>query len=141
MVAGTFSPLVKSIIKKSAEDQGLERSATAAMAGLARLACGSKEFGSGGGGGTSICGAGSVCVGAAGRECANHRTAKKRMIPKATSPAIKGSSGFVRRRRGGPAVTPGMLGMSALKRVAEVSSFICGPMHEQIQRHSERVSE
>src|ERR1700682_2000569 len=124
MVAGTVSPLER-VIKKTAEDHGLASCEVSAITEFLSLAWGSDAAGSGGGGGTSICGLGSARAGSAGLAGFSQCVPKRINKPSTRNPIIKGKSGL---RRGGLAElpTPGISGMSILKRSGEDCSVIVG---------------
>jgi len=58
-----------------------------------------------------------------GRECANQRTTRRRTTPKTAMPMMRGRRGLERRRAEAGA-TPGISGISALKREGEELSII-----------------
>lgn len=81
---------------------------------------------------------GSTRAGCGGCERPNQRTPKSSTTPKTITPPISGRSGLDRDPRRDEGETPGICGISALKR-AEVSSMVANPENELKLRHSERV--
>src|SRR2546429_277573 len=112
---GVLPPLSSLRIKNCLEDQGLAISSMLATPGEASVACGSRVLGSGAGVGTSICGwsatRGSVCLGWSAQRAPRKTTTSTRRSP---IPSLREES------RGGDGApsedTPGICGMSALKR-------------------------
>src|SRR5215467_12075563 len=115
---GTFSPLRPLRMKNPFEDQGLAISSTLAMLGALSVACGAKVLGSGAGEGTSICGGSVVLLAAwcgrsaqrAPRNTARRTATMPRMSLSEASLAVLG--------RGSGEETPGICGISVLKRSA-----------------------
>lgn len=131
MVAGISSPVEELRKKKSAEDQGLARAVISAITGCAESAWGSSVAGSGGAGGTSICGMGSLPAGSNVLERSTQRTPRNAAAPRTTAPAASSSRGLRRRVPPLGEPIPGICGISALNRAGDGFSGMVGPVRPE----------
>src|SRR5947207_4877678 len=115
-IPATSAPLTALRMKNCLEDQGLAISSTEATPGEASVACGISVLGSGAGGGTSICACGSADLDCTRPGRSAQRAPRKATTSTARSPMTSLREGLLVAGRGSGAVTPGICGMSALKR-------------------------
>src|SRR5215472_18434297 len=137
--------LLKRLTKKnSLEGQGFAISASVAISGSAAVERGSAALGSVAGAGTSICGGGDAAGESLCLARSSHRDPKKKTTTKPSRAATSRNAGF----NPGclsvtPSETPGICGISALKRSAwgwSDINFILGLVKNSGNRIAERVA-
>src|SRR5215468_12246215 len=117
--AGTFSPVSRLRKKKSFDDQGLDISETVAIPGLVSVALGIPAFGSAAGVGISICGVGCAVGGSARLARITSLVPSTRTSSTATSPPTRRKAMAPPGERRDDPDTPGIAGISGLKRLGE----------------------
>src|SRR5690349_6851514 len=115
-IPATSKPLTVLRMKNCLEDQGRAISATVATLGEPSVAWAMSVRGSGAGEGTSICGCGSADLESTWRGRSAQRAPRKATTSTAISPMTSLREGLLLGGGGSGTVTPGICGISVLKR-------------------------